>query len=274
MSWSGGAVPYSEMRGALERNGFVFLRASGSHHMFFKQGRGVIPVPAHASGIPKGTVASILRRAGLTEGQFRHLLRGGRIPNPLGAVRPFEFVGKGRIQRGDPVHSLRKRQPVFADAGDLAHGQAVEVLTPRGGRFEVRRNDLRPIQADSIPIPLSDDEADRLQDRIRESLERRSALLAAPKSEQVRRSLRLTLPQSKSLYRVAAQPGRALRLGNRETAKPGMLALIDKDLMSAELGPTGLKLMMTGKGENAARQMWPELFHARNPAESADCRWC
>jgi predicted RNA binding protein YcfA (HicA-like mRNA interferase family) len=49
----------------LENNGFRLLRISGSHHMYFKDGIGVIPVPHPKKDMAVGTYNSILKKAGL-----------------------------------------------------------------------------------------------------------------------------------------------------------------------------------------------------------------
>jgi predicted RNA binding protein YcfA (HicA-like mRNA interferase family) len=49
----------------LESNGFRLLRIAGSHHMYFKKGIGVIPVPHPKKNMAVGTYKSILKKAGL-----------------------------------------------------------------------------------------------------------------------------------------------------------------------------------------------------------------
>ena len=49
----------------LETNGFRLLRIVGSHHMFFKEGIGTIPVPHPKKDMPVGTYNSILKKTGL-----------------------------------------------------------------------------------------------------------------------------------------------------------------------------------------------------------------
>jgi predicted RNA binding protein YcfA (HicA-like mRNA interferase family) len=49
----------------LEKEGFVFLRQSGSHALFKKPGRKIIVVPIHSKDIPTGTLHSLLKDAGL-----------------------------------------------------------------------------------------------------------------------------------------------------------------------------------------------------------------
>ena len=49
----------------LEKEGFVFVRQSGSHAIFKKKGNKIIVVPVHSKDIPKGTLKGILKDAGL-----------------------------------------------------------------------------------------------------------------------------------------------------------------------------------------------------------------
>ncbi|MFN5168344.1 MAG: type II toxin-antitoxin system HicA family toxin [Cyclobacteriaceae bacterium] len=49
----------------LEKEGFVFVRQSGSHAIFRKPGHKLIVVPIHSRDIPTGTLRSILKDAGL-----------------------------------------------------------------------------------------------------------------------------------------------------------------------------------------------------------------
>jgi predicted RNA binding protein YcfA (HicA-like mRNA interferase family) len=49
----------------LESNGFVFVRQSGSHAIYRKQGNKILIVPVHSKDIPTGTLHSILKDAGL-----------------------------------------------------------------------------------------------------------------------------------------------------------------------------------------------------------------
>lgn len=48
----------------LEREGFVFVRQSGSHAIFRKPGVKLIVVPIHSRDVPTGTLNSILKDAG------------------------------------------------------------------------------------------------------------------------------------------------------------------------------------------------------------------
>jgi predicted RNA binding protein YcfA (HicA-like mRNA interferase family) len=62
---------------SLERLGFRLDRIEGSHHMMVKDKHPrTIPIPVHGSKpLPKGTLASIIRTAGVTREQFFRSLR-------------------------------------------------------------------------------------------------------------------------------------------------------------------------------------------------------
>jgi len=49
----------------LEKEGFVFVRQSGSHAIYKKREYKIIVVPIHSKDIPKGTLNGILKDAGL-----------------------------------------------------------------------------------------------------------------------------------------------------------------------------------------------------------------
>ena len=59
-----GITKAKEVAALLEKNGFVKTRQVGSHARFSKGNRHVT-IPMHNGDIPKGTLASILRQAGL-----------------------------------------------------------------------------------------------------------------------------------------------------------------------------------------------------------------
>jgi predicted RNA binding protein YcfA (HicA-like mRNA interferase family) len=60
---------------ALERAGFVIIRIVGSHYQLFNERtRRHTTVPYHNHDLPRGTVAAILRQAGLTRDDFLKLL--------------------------------------------------------------------------------------------------------------------------------------------------------------------------------------------------------
>jgi predicted RNA binding protein YcfA (HicA-like mRNA interferase family) len=54
-----------ELLRLLEKEGFVFVRQSGSHAIYRKPGVGNIVVPIHSRDIPKGTLSAILKDAGI-----------------------------------------------------------------------------------------------------------------------------------------------------------------------------------------------------------------
>jgi len=61
----------------LRNLGFAVDRIEGSHHMMVKKGHPrTVPVPVHGSKpLPKGTLASIIRMAGITREEFFRNLR-------------------------------------------------------------------------------------------------------------------------------------------------------------------------------------------------------
>jgi len=60
---------------ALERTGFVVVRIVGSHYQLFNEStRRHTTVPHHNRDLPRGTVAEIIRQAGLTRDEFLNLL--------------------------------------------------------------------------------------------------------------------------------------------------------------------------------------------------------
>ena len=70
------SLSFRKVVGALERAGFVFDHASGSHHRYrhpADPSRSAV-VPRHSRDIPRGVVRSILRQAKLTEEEFLELL--------------------------------------------------------------------------------------------------------------------------------------------------------------------------------------------------------
>lgn len=54
-----------EIEKLLKKNGFILMRSTGSHFQYFKEGKGIIPVPRHNKDMAKGTVNSILKKSGL-----------------------------------------------------------------------------------------------------------------------------------------------------------------------------------------------------------------
>ena len=50
----------------LTRNGFEFVRAKGSHQIFKNRSTGkMVVVPMHRKDLPKGTLLTILKQAGI-----------------------------------------------------------------------------------------------------------------------------------------------------------------------------------------------------------------
>lgn len=65
----------SDVIRVLGRAGFVFERASGSHHIFRKPGlRRPVVVPHPRKSLPAGTLRAIIRQAGMTREEFIGLL--------------------------------------------------------------------------------------------------------------------------------------------------------------------------------------------------------
>ena len=61
---------------ALERCGFKVVRVAGSHYQLYnEETRRHVTVPHHNRDLPKGTVAAILKQAGLTRDEFLGALR-------------------------------------------------------------------------------------------------------------------------------------------------------------------------------------------------------
>ncbi|HEU5291700.1 MAG TPA: type II toxin-antitoxin system HicA family toxin [Cyclobacteriaceae bacterium] len=51
----------------LEKEGFVFVRQSGSHAIYRKIGFKIIVVPMHSKDIPTGTLNAIIKDSGIKE---------------------------------------------------------------------------------------------------------------------------------------------------------------------------------------------------------------
>jgi predicted RNA binding protein YcfA (HicA-like mRNA interferase family) len=69
------AVSGREVIRALERAGFVQVGAKGSHCKLFHDERHLtVIVPLHRRQLPRGTLASILRQAGMAADDLRLLL--------------------------------------------------------------------------------------------------------------------------------------------------------------------------------------------------------
>jgi predicted RNA binding protein YcfA (HicA-like mRNA interferase family) len=65
-------VSGQEVRKALERLGFTFLRQHGSHAILRRGSRGCV-VPMHRE-VRQGTLRGVLKQAGVTEDEFRAAL--------------------------------------------------------------------------------------------------------------------------------------------------------------------------------------------------------
>lgn len=67
-------VPVRKVTRALESIGFMYVRTAGSHAVYkHSDGRAAV-IPQHGT-VKRGTLASILRQAGLTPAEFLDLLR-------------------------------------------------------------------------------------------------------------------------------------------------------------------------------------------------------
>jgi predicted RNA binding protein YcfA (HicA-like mRNA interferase family) len=65
------AVNGKQVVRALLKLGFKLDRIAGSHHIMVKEGLPSIPVPVHGPrALPTGTVASIIRLAGVSKEKF------------------------------------------------------------------------------------------------------------------------------------------------------------------------------------------------------------
>jgi predicted RNA binding protein YcfA (HicA-like mRNA interferase family) len=67
-------LPLRKVVDALSRAGFVHVRTKGSHAVYQHPNGRVAVVPQHST-VKRGTLASILRQAGLTTAEFQQLLR-------------------------------------------------------------------------------------------------------------------------------------------------------------------------------------------------------
>ncbi len=67
-------VPLRKVVQALTAAGFEHVRTKGSHAVYQHQNGRVVVVPQHAT-VKRGTLASVLRQAGLTAAEFQRLLR-------------------------------------------------------------------------------------------------------------------------------------------------------------------------------------------------------
>lgn len=67
-------LPFRKVVEALTTAGFVHVRTKGSHEVYRNEDGKVVVVPHHAT-VKRGTLASILRQAGLSTTEFQQLLR-------------------------------------------------------------------------------------------------------------------------------------------------------------------------------------------------------
>lgn len=69
------AVKPKDLINALERRGWVVDRISGSHHILVNvEQRRAVTIPFHNRELKTGTLAAILRTAGITREELRQLL--------------------------------------------------------------------------------------------------------------------------------------------------------------------------------------------------------
>ena len=66
-------LPVRKVIKALESVGFSYVRTRGSHAVYRNRDGRAVVVPQHGV-VKRGTLASILRQAGLTPGEFLKLL--------------------------------------------------------------------------------------------------------------------------------------------------------------------------------------------------------
>ncbi|MEU7997203.1 type II toxin-antitoxin system HicA family toxin [Micromonospora sp. NPDC049060] len=66
-------LPLRRVLAALTKAGFEHVRTKGSHAVYRNSAGNVVVVPQHNT-IKRGTLASILRQAGLTPAEFQQLL--------------------------------------------------------------------------------------------------------------------------------------------------------------------------------------------------------
>lgn len=63
---------------ALRKKGFVLDRVRGSHHVYYHpETRRRAVVPVHKKDLPKGTLAEILKQAGITRKELQRMLGAG-----------------------------------------------------------------------------------------------------------------------------------------------------------------------------------------------------
>lgn len=67
-------LPLRKVTNALIKAGFAHVRTKGSHAVYQHPNGRVVVVPQHST-VKRGTLASILRQAGLTTAEFLQLLQ-------------------------------------------------------------------------------------------------------------------------------------------------------------------------------------------------------
>jgi len=69
------ALKPREVIAALQKDGFVLRRQTGSHAILYKANiRRPLSIPIHTKDIPRGTLKAIIRQANLTISEFLELL--------------------------------------------------------------------------------------------------------------------------------------------------------------------------------------------------------
>jgi len=66
-------LPVRKVTRALESVGFTYIRTKGSHAVYRHEDSRTVIVPMHGT-VKRGTLASIIRQAGLTPAEFLALL--------------------------------------------------------------------------------------------------------------------------------------------------------------------------------------------------------
>jgi predicted RNA binding protein YcfA (HicA-like mRNA interferase family) len=57
-------VSYADVERMLRRHGWTLLRISGSHHMWFRRGTGIFPLPVHRGKVKHGYYKELQRLCG------------------------------------------------------------------------------------------------------------------------------------------------------------------------------------------------------------------
>ncbi|MBV9140319.1 MAG: type II toxin-antitoxin system HicA family toxin [Pseudonocardiales bacterium] len=66
-------LPLRKITRVIESLSFRYVRTTGSHAVYRHPDRRAVVIPHHAT-VKRGTLASILRQAGIKPGEFRELL--------------------------------------------------------------------------------------------------------------------------------------------------------------------------------------------------------